>query len=327
MLALPFKMTVLGLGAVGQRMLAQAAVRDDFTVVAGFDVSAEAVALTQSEYPNVHCYASAEQAVAASDCDVVYVAAPPLQHAELVRLAISYRKVVLCEKPLGIDVQDSTTLAQDMQHSGLGHAVNFVFASAPAVHRLQLDIAHSADTVQHIHIRLHFHQWPRPFQAHALWLNGAAQGGFTREVTSHFIYLLFRLFGSVHVDAVQGMRPNLDAAETQLSAFMRAGHIPVTLVATTGGDSQDMVRASLLGKHTEWRLEDWYKLVRLDSQHPAGISLVQDADPRTATYQGQLDQLACMMQGQAHSLPNFETALRVQQVVEDLLDRTKPPAV
>ena len=49
MLALPFKMTVLGLGAVGQRMLAQAAVRDDFTVVAGFDVSAEAVALTRSE--------------------------------------------------------------------------------------------------------------------------------------------------------------------------------------------------------------------------------------------------------------------------------------
>jgi hypothetical protein len=34
-----------------------------------------------------------------------------------------------------------------------------------------------------------------------------------------------------------------------------------------------------------------------------------------------------MMQGQAHSLPNFETALRVQQVVEDLLDRTKPPAL
>ncbi len=323
----PYKMCVLGLGAVGQRMLEQSAGHPDFDVVAGFDVAAPAVAQTQSQYPNVTCYPSAEEAIVASACDAVYVATPPLYHAELVRLAIQHGKAILCEKPLGVDLQDSADLVSVMQQSGLPHAVNFVFASAPAVQHLQRDIAQSQDPLEHIHIRLHFHQWPRPFQAHADWLSGAAQGGFTREVTSHFIYLLFRLFGSVQIDAVQGQRPSPERAETQLSAFLHAGNVPVTLVATTGGEPQETVSARFLTAKAEWRLENWYQLTRRDSTHPDGLVLTQDADPRGATYQAQLSQLAALMRGQSHSLPDFDVAFQVQRVIESLLAQTpsSPP--
>ena len=313
------KICVLGLGAVGQRMLEQTLTHKAFQVVAGFDLSETAVQQTLGKYPFVTCYASAQQAVAQSNCDLVYVATPPLHHSDLVRLAIAHNKAVFCEKPLGVDVADSAALATEMKASKLPQAVNFVFASAPAVHRLQHDLAHAGDALQHVHIRLHFHQWPRPFQAHAQWLTEAEQGGFMREVGSHFVYLLQRVLGPLHIDAAQGLRPRAQAAETQLSALLHAAEVPVTLVATTGGDSRDTVRASFIGAHTEWRLDNWYELLRLDKDHPSGLNVLDHADQRTATYQAQLNQLASLMRNEPHSLPSFDHALSVQRTVEALL--------
>jgi predicted dehydrogenase len=300
-------------------MLEQTLTHAAFSVVAGFDLSEVVVQQTRSNYPHVTCYASAEQAIAQSNCDLVYVATPPLHHSKLVRLAIAHNKAVFCEKPLGIDMADSAALAAEMKASKLAQAVNFVFASAPAVHRLQHDLAAASDALQHVHIRLHFHQWPRPFQAHAQWLSEAEQGGFMREVASHFVYLLERVLGPVRIDAAQGLRPTIQQAETQLSALLHAGNVPVTLVATTGGDSRDTVRASFIGTHTEWHLDNWYELLRLDKDHPSDLCVLDHADPRTATYQAQLNQLASLMRHEPHTLPSFDDALRVQRTVEALL--------
>ncbi|PZS30305.1 MAG: hypothetical protein DLM58_13890 [Pseudonocardiales bacterium] len=44
-----------------------------------------------------------------------------------------------------------------------------------------------------------FPEWPRAFQADARWLADRAQGGFVREVLSHFIYLTDRLVGPVRL--------------------------------------------------------------------------------------------------------------------------------
>ena len=36
---------------------------------------------------------------------------------------------------------------------------------------------------------MHFSQWPRDWQADADWLRFRDQGGYTREVTSHYLYI------------------------------------------------------------------------------------------------------------------------------------------
>ena len=315
----PLRMAVLGLGAVGQRMLEQSADHPRFDVVAGFDPSPETCAQVHAAYPALALYDSAEQALDHAGINVVYVAAPPLHHAELVRACVARSLPVLCEKPLGVDVVDSQALVRTMDTSGLGQAVNFVFASAPAVGALQRELAAPDFGLQHVFIRLHFHQWPRPFQAHATWLNTAAQGGFTREVTSHFIYLLQRVLGEVQIEHVQGQRPDAHTSETQVSALLRAGGIPVTLLSTTGGQTDEIVEARFIGRDRELVLRNWYTLWRVDAQHPQGEALVNSADPRRETYQAQLNQLAALMAGETHSLPDFQQALQVQTTIEALL--------
>lgn len=315
----PFRMAVLGLGAVGQRMLEQSASHPLFEVVCGFDPSAETCAQVAQAHPQLALHDSAESALAHPELDVVYVAAPPLHHSALVRLCMARQLPVLCEKPLGVDVADSQALTHEMQATGLGQAVNFVFASAPAVGALQACLAAPNFDLQHVFIRLHFHQWPRPFQAHAQWLNTAAQGGFTREVTSHFIYLLERALGPVETQHVRLKRASAKDAESQLSAHLIAQGVPVTLLSTTGGPTEEIVEARFIGAQQELVLRNWYTLWAVDAQHPEGQALVNSADPRRETYQAQLHQLAALLQGQPHSLPDFAQALRVQTTIEGLL--------
>lgn len=315
----PFRLCVLGLGAVGQRMLEQSALHADFEAIAGFDPSPQARAQAVAMCPELVAHDSADAALDHPGVDAVYVAAPPLAHADLVRRCLARRLPVLCEKPLGVDIADSQALTEAMNASGLAQAVNFVFASAPAVTALQQQLADPGFGLQHIFIRLHFHQWPRPFQAHAAWLSGAAQGGFTREVSSHFVYLLQRTVGAVRLVQAQVQQPSADAAETQVSALLQAGQTPVTLLATTGGQPQEVVEARYIGQHRELLLRNWYGLWQVDAVHPQGVALINSPDPRRDTYQAQLGQWAAQLRGQPHSLPDFASALQVQTVIETML--------
>ena len=314
-----YRLAVLGLGAVGQRMLDQATQHPRFEVVAGFDIAESARAHTAQHYPGAKLCTSGEDAVADPKVDLVYVATPPLYHAELTRLCMAHGKAVFCEKPLGVDIDDSAKLVAEMRASGLPEAVNFVFASAPAVDVLEAKLNQAEFGLRQVHIRLHFHRWPRPFQAHAPWLSGAAQGGFTREVTSHFVYLLKRLLGDVQLRSVQGVRQQPGAAEESLMAHLVAGGVPVSLVATTGGQPKEIVSAHFIGADASLCLNNWYSLYQSDDAHPEGLSLAHELDPRTATYQAQLSQVVAMLERRPHRLPSFQMAFQVQQVIEQML--------
>jgi predicted dehydrogenase len=317
-----YGMAVIGLGVVGRRMVEQAAASRGIDVVAAWDSLAAARSAAAADFPGLPLSASAAAAIERLDVDVVYVAVPPLAHAGLVRDAIAAGKAVFCEKPLGVDVEQSAALVAEMDRSGLAQAVNFVFASSAAVDALRAAVTAPAFGLRAVEIRTRFHEWPRAWQAGAAWLQRADQGGFTREVLSHYVYLLQRVLGGAALvnAAVTGPAGDPAAAETALSATLRSGGVPVTVSASVGGTAPDLIEARFVGAATEWRLSDWYRLEVADAQAPQGRPAPGlPADPRLASYQRQLDQLHAMLSGDAHSLPDFADALAVQRIVEAML--------
>jgi predicted dehydrogenase len=317
-----YGMAVIGLGVVGRRMLEQAAASRGLQVVAAWDSSAAARTAAAAGFPGLPLSDSAAAAIRRLDVDVVYVAVPPLAHAGLVRDAIAAGKAVFCEKPLGVDVAQSAALTEEMARSGLPHAVNFVFASSAAVDALRDAIAAPSFGLRAVEIRTRFHEWPRAWQAGAAWLQRADQGGFTREVLSHYVYLLQRVLGGAELAgaAVTGPAGDPGAAETALSATLRSGGVPVTVAASVGGTAPDLIEARFIGAAAEWRLSDWYRLETFDAKAPQGRPAPGlPADPRLASYQRQLDQLHAMLSGDTHSLPDFADALAVQRTVEAML--------
>lgn len=315
-----YGMAVIGLGVVGRRMLEQSARHAAIDVVSAWDTSASARQQAAADFPGLGLAASEAQAIERLDVDVVYVANPPLAHAATVMAALAAGKAVFCEKPLGVDLAQSQALVDAVRRSGRPAAINFPFASSAAVQAIAAAIAAPGFELRALQIRTRFHQWPRDWQASAAWLNRSDQGGFTREVLSHYVYLALRLLGPVRLQGASVSHPGPGLAEQAVTASLSAGPTPVSVVGTTGGAAPDLIEASFIGARSELRLVDWYRLEHVHAKAPQGEPVAGlPADPRNAAYQRQLDQLAAMLAGEPHTLASFDDALAVQTCIEGML--------
>ena len=185
-----YQVAIIGLGMMGRRMASNMAAHHEFNIYAGWDPNPAACAQARAEHPKIWIGETAQDIIGDSQTDLVYVACPPLSHEPHVMAAINAGKAIFCEKPLGIDVALSRALVEMAEERGLANAINFPFAACPAVSFIkdQLDVE-AAGNIIGADVQLHFSQWPRPWQMDAApWLTKRQQGGFVREVVSHFAF-------------------------------------------------------------------------------------------------------------------------------------------
>jgi hypothetical protein len=107
-------------------------------------------------------------------------------------------------------------------------------------------------------------------------------------------------------------------AESHVLARLSAGALPVIVAGSMGGAGPDAVEYTIWGAQRSCRIHDWNRL-RSSSGGAWCEQLAHLADPRQTGYMLQLDNAAAALSGQAHSMPGFADALRVQRIVEDIL--------
>lgn len=309
---------VIGLGIMGQRMLGNMGLHDAFDVVSVFDPAESVV--------DVSYASSAQELIESDDVDLVYIACPPDYHAEYAIMAAHQGKPVFCEKPLGVDVAQSRDLVETIENTGIPNAVNFSFAANPARAFLKSKLTTGAfGNIDAIDIRLHFASWPRGWQDAATWLAERKQGGYVREVLSHFIYLTESVFGDLKLDGAIVRYPDGPhgvAAETHMFADLSCGDIPVSVAGGVGGTGPDRVEYTVWGQSQSCRLDDWYT-VNLSDGSGWTPAMTDIDDPRQIGRIKQLDHLAAFMRGDAHELPDFRAALSVQEIIEGVLNEQK----
>lgn len=309
-----YRVGIIGLGIMGQRMLGNMALHDTFNVVLVFD--------PQHSVPDLNYADSAQELIEHPDVDLVYIACPPDYHAEYAIMTANAGKPVFCEKPLGVDVAQSRDLADAVEAAGIPNAVNFSFAANPGRAFLKSKlVAGDFGKIDAIDIRLHFATWPRGWQEAASWLAERKQGGYVREVLSHFIYLTESVFGAVKLDDTIVRYPDGAggiAAETHVFAALSCGDIPVSVAGGVGGTGPDRIEYTVWGQAQSCKLDDWYTASLSDGSEwvPA---MTEIDDPRQVGRVKQLDHLAQFMRGEAHELPDFRAALSVQEIIEGIL--------
>jgi predicted dehydrogenase len=260
----------------------------------------------------------------AGSSDVVYIASPPATHLSHARIALGAGRAVFTEKPLAVSMEESHAFLEMVNQSGRAAAVNFIFASSPAVASLQGWLSEGViGTPQRLEIRTEFARWPRPWQMDADgWLSRRMQGGFAREVVSHFLFLTRRLCGPLSLGRASASFPGGDAAETAISADLTAGDVPVRLAGSVGEtDQADHNLWTLTGSDGAIRLRDWSTAERLT---PSGAwvgdpDAPSHEDARPMILQGQVRKLADMVRGEPHNLATVAEALEVQTIVERIL--------
>ncbi len=314
---------IIGAGIMGERMLNAILRQDPATLHACgiWDPAPAALQRMRKGFPQVGQMSDAAGLIAASDC--VYIASPPASHLAHARAALAAGKTVFCEKPLSTDVADARAFVAQAGDRG---AVNFPFASSPAVAAIRNWIdAGSIGTLQRIVIEVGFAAWPRPWQVDAAgWLDRPMQGGFTREVVSHFLFLARRLVGPLHGLKGEASFPEGGQSERRIAATLRAGDLPVALTGAVGETSKDDHNVWMLeGDRGAVRLRDWSIAERRLSDgtwQPAPDALPNE-QARPIALRRQLEGVVNLARGRPHHLATLSEALDVQEIVESLLRR------
>ena len=313
----------LGLGIMGERLL-RAALNHDPAVlspVGAYDPAPGTAEKLREIDPSLEVFDTPEAAIAACDC--LHIAAPPLTHLPYLYACAHAGKAALCEKPLATDVDAAGTAVADLDRIGMRAGVNFPFASSFAVDQLVAWFGEGRiGDAQKIDIELAFATWPRSWQMDAQgWLDGRAEGGFTREVASHFLFLSLRLGGPLALTGARCRYPDDGRSERTIAATLTAGALPVSLQGSVGTtDKDDHNTWTVTGTNGRMRLRDWsIAELEVDGAWIAPEDALPNSQARPLILKRQLDKVAAMTRGQDTDLATLSEALRVQEIVEAIL--------
>ncbi len=311
---------LIGLGAMGRTMQDAMAAHSRFRPLLAWDPDREACEGAKEQDPGLDIAESAGALIRDPRVSLIYIASPPATHAAYLQAAAASGKKVYCEKPLGVDIAESEAAVAAVEAAGLANAINFNHGNALASTRVEAALRSGAlGEVAKVDIFIHVVAWPRPFQSHAAWLAGRAQGGFTREMVSHWLYLTRRLLGEGRVLRSAPRFPSDPAlAETRLLAELDFGGIPVVINAGCGGAGPIGTEYTLWGSDGSFRLHSGGGLLTSDGG-PWIETLGEIDDIGAEDKRRNLDAAALRFDGAASPLPELRDGLAVQRLVEALL--------
>lgn len=307
-----FGVGMVGTGIMGRRMMAALQSHARFRVAGLWDPDAERLQQAVALSGGGHAADSLDALVGDAGVDLVYIASPPAWHLQGVQAATAARRACLCEKPLAHTVAEAEALREIVAASGLPFAVHFPFARSAAANRLvELVRGGELGAIERATLRLRFARWPRDWQAAASgWLAGPDEGGFTREVMSHFVFLAHRLFGEGGIEDLQVER-GPGGTETRVQARLRLDRATVTVDAAVAGEVADDNCFEVFGSRGSAALSGWSRL-----EFAGTTSEPANAAPAT------LDGVAAMLEGRSdHGLASVDEALAVVRCVEAMLRR------
>ena len=312
---------VISLGVMGQRMLARLAEHPRARALVAWDPNPAAVAEVRTRYPGLRIAATPAEVIGAPALDCIYIASPPASHLAYAHQGFDAGLAVFSEKPLTVDFAEGRKAIARIEAGRCRAGVNFSLATSPGLAAMKAAIADgSIGKPERVEIELAFDHWPRTWQAAAgRWLAGRAEGGFSREVLSHFVFVLQRALGQATVEEARPDYPDDGvSAERALQARLKAGGVPVTVEAKVGGSYPDFNRMTLLGSAGAIEIHDWFGLRRRGKDGEWTPEGTPQSNRQTGQ-SGQLDQVVAMIEGKAHTLPSFAEALAVQETIEAIL--------
>lgn len=315
-----YQMAIIGLGIMGRRMLENALQHAAFEVCGVWDPSADSVAKTRTLMPNASVASSAEAAMRGAD--VVYLACPPGPRKTYALQAAAAGQGVFMEKPLGTDNAQSRELLAALSQARFPGVVNFTQAASRGFEELRRAInAGETGELLGIDIVVNYPAWPRAWQKEADWLRLRHEGGYTREVISHFLFLAGRFLGPLQLQMASPRYPQ-DPALCELDILARlstADGRPVTVMGTTGGQQPDRQEVTVRGSRMNHQFREFYQLWRSDGGPWQEALDWTIEDPRSSALQRQLSEVVLWLQGRTHKLATAQEALAVQELVEAML--------
>lgn len=309
------RLGIIGLGAMGLEMLRVANQHSDYVVTVASDIDTDAIDFIKEEFPAINFSSSPIDVIESDKVDAVYIASPPNSHAKYAILSMQLGKAVFCEKPLTVNLPEGIEMVEAARETQMINAVNFALADRHAVFEIERAVkSGEVGNIEGVEIRLLFPKWPRSFQSKAYWLNSRTQGGFIREVFSHFAYLTDRIVGPLVPRFLQLDFSNKDSVSSEVSAhgLFYAGNVPVKVSGQSQTAAPETYEWNLYGSKLSYSLRNWDELYSSDGTEWKRVFL----SCIRGTEHTRLTEFAKAIRGEKNCLPDFLTSLIVAQLVE-----------
>lgn len=229
---------IIGFGLMGQVRARNLALMPEHRLVAVYDPDQDRakVLATQMEYSVESSY---EALVQRKDIDVVLVAVPHFRARDIVVVALQAGKHVLCEKPLGLNTQESGDILKAARDSGRHLTVGFNYRFYPGIQEARRIIA-VGGIGQPTHLRCVVGHGGRPGMERE-WKTSKALcgGGVLLDPGIHVIDLIRFLFGEIR-SGVAWLSRTFWEIDVEDNAF---------LILETVGECLAQVHTSI----TEWK--------------------------------------------------------------------------
>lgn len=311
---------IIGLGMIGERMLEEFLRHPSFEVAACWDLNPQVYKHVKAKFPEAPVVSHSKQVFERKDIELFYIATPPITHVDYGLQIISLGKALFMEKPLSIHLSEAQKLVESAEVNKIQTAMNFGYGAGPVVNALEEAIAdRQLGNIKSIEIRYEFPSWPLPNQLSAAgWITNKNTGGMVREMFSHHVYLIHRLFSLLSVvSAVISYPDKKDAAEEfVLASLVTEDGIPVRFMGGIG--SSQTPRNSdftVNGEKGSLRISEGMQLLAARNGAWEDVGL----DTHRTSMEVRLDQLAILLKYGSSRLPTLRDGFKVQQVIENLL--------
>lgn len=313
-----FNVGIIGLGMIGASMLQEFLNHPAFTVGGVWDRNEGINRQIADRHPEVPIAKDANEIISDPSIDLVYIATPPLTHVPYGLQVIAAGKALLCDKPLAIDLEQGKQLVKAAEEKGVPTAMNFVYGAGGVVDAVEQQLKSGAlGTIQSIEVRYQFPSWPLPNQLSAAsWITQRDRGGLVREMFSHFVYLIHRLFGPLTVNSSVLHYPRGDnIAESFVMANLEVESIPMWVMGGVGGPAAPREsELTIHGSKASVRIGNLFGVAISDD----GVWCQLPVDSASMG-QARLSELAKRLDGRPSALPDLRAGLRVQEVIETML--------
>jgi predicted dehydrogenase len=309
------KVGVIGLGAIGQRLIRGFIEHPEIQIGAVCDAMETRAKETAAELGGIPAYIDHKEMLEKTDLDLVYVAVPPKYHHAVASDVLAKGIHILCEKPLANSVEEAESLLNQAEAAGVVHAMNFPLNYSAGSRTFEKLIRENyVGKLRRVQLKMHFPQWPRPWQQNA-WVASKEQGGYVLEVGVHFIQQLQKIFGPVEVKDVKIQFPeDPQASEDGILAILELSDgTPVLIDGLSQIAGKEEIAFTAIGEEGILSLLNWGEL--------EGGKLGEDIQPLDAdnTLSDSLvDNLVKAIKGEEATIIDFAAGYEAQVILEQL---------
>jgi predicted dehydrogenase len=306
---------IVGLGAIGQRLIKRFNDHAEVQVVAVCDQMESLVTETADVLGDVGTYTNHQDLIADPRVEFVYVAVPPKFHHQIALDVLKAKKHILCEKPLANSLEEADEMRKSAKDANVIHAMNFPLNYEPAATKFaELMKQNYIGALRRLQLTMHFPEWPRQWQRNA-WVGGREQGGFVLEVGVHFIQQTLKIFGDLkNIQARLELPADVEKCETGIIATAELlDGTPVLIEGLSQIAGKEFIGFTAYGSEGILSLNNWGELRGGTNGEELKEILVESNQSKDL-----IDELIKAVNGQHAEIYDFEVGYKAQEVLEKL---------